>query len=76
MKRVGFLDDWQKEQAKLGRIQDLVRGAREGGGLPSKRLLGMYRWMGSHFYNWTDYNGVTFLVELLEWGRKFSGFLG
>ena len=24
----------------------------------------------------TDYNGVTFLVELLEWGRKFSGFLG
>ena len=23
-----------------------------------------------------DYNGVTFLVELLEWGHKFSGFLG
>ena len=44
--------------------------------LPSKRLLGMCRWMGSHFHNWTDYNGVTFLVELLEWGRKFSGFLG
>ena len=47
-----------------------------GGVLPSKRLLGMCRWMGSHFHNWTDYNGVTFLVELLEWGRKFSGFLG
>ena len=31
----------------------------------------MCRWMGSHFHNWTDYNGVTFLVELLEWGRKF-----
>ena len=46
-----------------------------GGVLPSKRLLGMCRWMGSHFHNWTDYNGVTFLVELLEWGRKFSGFL-
>ena len=44
--------------------------------LPSKRLLGMCRWMGSHFHNWTDYNGVTFLVELLEWGRTFSGFLG
>ena len=43
-----------------------------GGILPSKRLLGMCRWMGSHFHNWTDYNGVTFLVE---WGRKFSGFL-
>ena len=36
----------------------------------------MCRWMGSHFHNWTDYNGVTFSVELLEWGRKFSGFLG
>ena len=36
----------------------------------------MCRWMGSHFHNWTDYNEVTFLVELLEWGRKFSGFLG
>ena len=47
-----------------------------GGGLPSKRLLGMCRWMGSHFHNWIDYKWVTFLVELLEWGRKFSGFLG
>ena len=44
------------------------------GVLPSKRLLGMYRCMGLYFHNWTDYNGVTFLVELLEWGRKFSGF--
>ena len=49
----------------------------EGGGvLLSKRLLGMCRWMGSHFHNWTDNNGVTFSVELLEWGRKFWGFLG
>ena len=46
------------------------------GVLPSKRLLGMCRWMGSHFCNWTDYNGVSFLVELLEWGHKFLGFLG
>ena len=44
--------------------------------LPSKRLLGMCRSMGSHFRNWVDYNGVTFLVELLEWGRTFLGFLG
>ena len=36
------------------------------GVLPSKRLLGVCRWMGSHFHNWTDYNAVTFLVELLE----------
>ena len=32
-------------------------------------------WGRTH-HNWTDYNGATFLVELLEWGRKFSGFLG
>ena len=42
-----------------------------GGVLPSKRLLAVCRWMGLHFHNWTDYNGVTFLVELLEWGRTF-----
>ena len=47
-----------------------------GGVLPSKWLLGMCRWMGSHFRNWTDYNEVTFLAELLEWGRTFLGFLG
>ena len=47
-----------------------------GGVLPYKRLIGMCRWMGSHFHDWIDYNGVTFLVELLEWGRTFSGFLG
>ena len=38
----------------------------EGGGgggwvLPYKRLMGMCRWMGSHFYDWIDYNGVAFL---------------
>ena len=54
-------------------IEHLGITPRGGGVLPSKRLQGMCRWMGSH---WTDYNGVTFLVELLEWGRKFSRFLG
>ena len=34
----------------------------------------MCRWMGSHFHNWIDYNGVTVSIELLEWGRIFSGF--
>ena len=47
-----------------------------GGVLPYKRLMGMCRWMGSHFHDWIDYNGVTFLVELLEWGRTFFVFLG
>ena len=36
----------------------------------------MCRWMGSHFHDWIDYNGVAFLIELLEWGRIFSGFWG
>ena len=34
-----------------------------GGGvgvLPSGRLMGMCRWMGSHFHDWTDYYGVHF----------------
>ena len=32
--------------------------------------------MGSHFHDWTDYNGVAFSVELLEWGPTFSDFWG
>ena len=34
----------------------------------------MCSWMGSHFHDWIDYNGVAFSTELLEWGRIFSGF--
>ena len=36
----------------------------------------MCRWMGSHFHDWIDYYGVAFSIELLEWGRIFSGFRG
>ena len=36
----------------------------------------MCRWMGSHFYNWTDYNGVTFLKELLNGVAYFRDFWG
>ena len=57
----------------LGTVRKWVTG---GGVLPSKMVMEMCHWMGSHFHNWTDYNGVTFLVELLEWGHTFSGFLG
>ena len=28
--------------------------------------------MGSYFHNWVGYNEVTFLVDLLEWGRIFT----
>ena len=49
--------------------------ARGGGGvLPSNRLMGMCRWMGSRFHDWIGYNGVPFSIELLEWGCIFSGF--
>ena len=34
-------------------------------------LMGMCRWMGSHFYDRIDYNGS---IELLEWGRTFLEF--
>ena len=50
--------------------------SRGGGALPSNRLMGMCRWMGSHFHYWIDYNGVAFSMELLEWGRIFSAFWG
>ena len=32
-------------------------------------------WMGSHFHVCSDYNGVAFSIQLLEWGRTFSDFL-
>ena len=52
---------------------EIIRG---GWVVPYKRLMGMCRWMGSHFHDWIDYNGVAFSVELLvlEWGRTFSDF--
>ena len=53
------------------------KGSPRGGGvLPYKRLMGMCSWMGSHFHDWIDYNGVVFSIELLEWGRTFSDFCG
>ena len=39
--------------------------------LPYKRLIGMCRSIGSHFHDWIDYNGVSFTIELLEWGGTF-----
>ena len=47
-----------------------------GRALPDKRLMGMCRWMGSHFHDWIDYNGVAFSIELLKWGHTFSDFGG
>ena len=36
----------------------------------------MCRWMGSHFHDWSEHNGVAFSIELLEWGRTFFYFWG
>ena len=44
--------------------------------LPYKRLMGMCHWMGSHFHDWFDYNGVAFSLELQEWGCTFLDFWG
>ena len=38
------------------------------------RLMGMCHWMGSHFHDWIDYNGVAFSIELLGWGHSFWDF--
>ena len=35
---------------------------------------GMCCWFGWHFHDSLSYNGVTFSIELLEWGHTFSGF--
>ena len=32
----------------------------------NRDLIGMCRWMGSHFSDWFAYNGVAFSIELLE----------
>ena len=74
--------DAKKENAlvsegKSSRAEKIsMRVTTPGGALPYKRLMGMCRWMGSYFHDWTDYNGVAFSKELLEWGRTFSDFWG
>ena len=43
--------------------------SREGEGRvvrPNNTLMGMSCWMGSHFHDWIDYNGVALSIELLE----------
>ena len=41
--------------------------------LPYKRLMRMCRWMGLHFHDWIDYNGVAFSIGL-EWVAHFRIF--
>ena len=47
-----------------------------GGALPINGLMGMCRWMGSHFHDWTDYNGVAFSSIFYRVTRMGSHFCG
>ena len=50
-----------------------------GGVLPSNRLMGMCRWMGSHFHDWIDYNGVAFSLganRVTRMGSHICGISG
>ena len=52
------------------------RGGGGGGALPSNGLLEMCRWMGSHFHDLTDYNGVAFSSIFNRVTRMGSHFFG
>ena len=62
----GKMNDWMNEPSGRG----------EGTVLPSNGLMGMCCWMGLHFQDWIDYNGVALSLELLEWQGTFWGFGG
>ena len=47
---------------------------RGGGALPSNGLLGICRWMGSHFHDSTDHKGVAFSSILNRVTRMGSHF--
>ena len=47
--------------------------------LPNNRLMGMCRWMGSHFHDWIDYNGVAFSIgdnRVTRMGSHICGISG
>jgi len=52
--------------------KQLSRGGRV---LPYKRLMGMCRWMESHFHDWIEYNGVAFSI-VPRVGSHIFGFFG
>ena len=57
----------------------VVPPANPGGVLPSNRLMGMCRWMGSRFHDWIDYNGVAFSVganRVTRMGSHICGISG
>ena len=60
-------------------ISNLGSAKCPGGVLPSNRLMGMCRWMGSHFHDWIDYNGVAFSLganRVTRMGSHICGISG
>ena len=52
------------ESEKAYDLMHMYSKPRGGGGvLPYKRLMGMCRWVGLHFHDWIDYNGIAFSIE-------------
>ena len=43
------------------------------GVFPNDRLMGICRWIRSHFTDWFDRNGVTLSTKSQEWGCTLSG---
>ena len=60
-------------------VNNAGRGGGGGGGaLPINGLMAMCRWMGSHFHDRTDYNGVAFssiFYRVTRMGSHFCGIL-
>ena len=50
------------------------KGGGGGGVLSYKRPMGMCHWMGSHFHDWIDYNGVTHFR--IFWGKTVLHIYG
>ena len=63
---------------KTNSILNKTDHANPGGALPINGLMGMCRWMGSHFHDRTDYNGAAFsstFYRVTRMGSHFSGIL-
>ena len=60
----------------FGPFIQIATSSGGGGAQPGNGLLGMCRWMGSHFHDSTDYNGVAFSSIFNRVTRMGSHFFG
>ena len=52
------------------------RGTKSRGLLSRNRLIGMYCWMGSHFHDRVECNGVTNFNRVTRMGSQIVAILG